>query len=415
MAQKADPDSRRFVKELAQMECVLVGAMTEEKAWLSRVDESALRWALSLARVSMVQMPKGEREGSADIGHATDIYRQRLYDLLTPFVSEGRVKNRDELVQRIPQIRKLVAGERQELIELYRNSITAAALDNAVRRRPLALALSGGGGTSYVFTGAFAELEEAGIKPSGLAGSSMGAVLGAYRALHSDFDLADFKRVMGSLSWDKVVQPFQQGSRFGVPSTFRLYLREVFGHEFERDGRFLRLCDLAIPLRVVVAGIPHIEGAPDTDLAPYAHLLDDIGLNPRELKKNEKGITRALLELATKPLRAIYLGQDELSRYFARRQTHGGAGERADAKARRGSPNRRRICRQPARQRGEEGGGSVFWQRIRSFCGGARWLCTQFVSSLALFALDAYGRREQPQGPRSGRLDHHLSPRVVTR
>lgn len=73
-------DSRAFVKELAQMECQLVRSLVDGSLKLSSQDESVLRWALSLARVSRVLDPK-----PVEIGHSTDDYRTKLYEILKKF------------------------------------------------------------------------------------------------------------------------------------------------------------------------------------------------------------------------------------------------------------------------------------------------------------------------------------------
>lgn len=100
----------------------------------------------------------------------------------------------------------MLSSERQELLSLYKGRLTEKALDAAVQTRPLALALGGGGGTSFIFTGAFAAFEEAGIIPDAMAGSSMGAIIGLYRAKTKHFDLEDLKRVATPLVWSRITQ-----------------------------------------------------------------------------------------------------------------------------------------------------------------------------------------------------------------
>jgi predicted acylesterase/phospholipase RssA len=313
---KEDIDNRVYVKELSDFECVIVRAMADSPQWLSGVDESALRWALSLARVSVVENSDGGNLSLVDIGHATDVYRQHLFLLLKNYVDGKNVTDPKGLTGQISAIRTLVRNERKELLELYRNSLSAEALDNAVRQRPLALALGGGGGTSFIFVGAFCELEEAGLIPSLITGTSMGALLGAYRARYKNFNLNDLQKAMVPLTWEKVAKPMHLGSRFGLPATFRLYLREVFGLEFQVENRHLRLSDLQIPFRATVSGITHIEGQPDPDFSAYEHLLDNVSTELSNFRVKQKGMTRALLDLAKKPLQAIYLGRDEITSEF---------------------------------------------------------------------------------------------------
>ena len=316
MAQKQGSDNRERIKELSDVECMLVRALAEDLKLLGKQDESTLRWALSLARVSSVVIAKNGKSQEVDIGHATDAYRQDLADRLLPLFKDPQKINWAGVEEAIPFIFSLIKQERRELQELYRNKMPIEALDEAVRTRPLALALGGGGGTSYIFLGALAELEEAGIRPDVLTGTSMGAILGAYRARDKELNLANLRQIMSALTLGRLVQPLQQGSRFGVPSTFRLLLREAFSSEFQREGCFLRLSDLAIPFRVAVAGIPHVEGEPEKNMDEYSHLLENDVVKAVQIKKQEKSITRALLNLATQPLVGIYLGSDELTKEF---------------------------------------------------------------------------------------------------
>lgn len=276
------------------MECQMVRSLTDGSLKLSSNDEAVLRWALSLARVSRVLDPK-----PVEIGHATDIYRTKLHEILTTS------KN-------IAQIKALVAAEREELLLLFKGRLSQKALDAAVQTRPLALALGGGGGTSFIFAGAFAALEEAGIIPSAIAGSSMGAFLGLYRAKTKHFNLEDLKRMASPVVWNRITHNSDQGSRFGLPATFRLDLHDVFGPEFQRDGRTLYLSELEIPFRVTVAGIADA----DVEKLPDTHWLESSEMHAAELKKREQSIVQTLLQIAKRPLKAIYLGGDELTRDF---------------------------------------------------------------------------------------------------
>lgn len=309
-------DNRVLVNDLAEIEILLVRLLTNHPDWLSSSDESVLRWALSLARVSAVENNDEIKPKVVEIGHATDVYRQQLFNLLKPFISENKVVDKAGVGGVISSLRTLVANERQELIDLYRQSLSEKALDDAVRSRPLALALSGGGGTSFVFIGAFAELEKAGIVPSVITGTSMGALLGAYRARNIKFNLDSFINILSPLSWEKVAKPLHLTSNFGIPATFKLYFRDVFGPEFKYEDRFCRISDLAIPFRATVSGLAHIEGQPDPDFESYSHLLDDIEPKASVFRSKEKGIIRILRDLASKPLLPIYIGSDSLTQNF---------------------------------------------------------------------------------------------------
>jgi predicted acylesterase/phospholipase RssA len=306
------------------MEMVLMRASVAEPSWLAPHDEAALRWALSLARVSAITvLPSEGASGTGDvvdIDHATNAYRTQLHALLHNVVDETRVLSRDGVRQQIGAVRALAAEERASLLRLFGNRMPAKALDRCTRRRPLALVLGGGGGTGYVYVGAMATLDEAGLVPNIIAGTSMGAIIGAFRCKQRDFSLGGIKSLLQRLSWRKVFKLFETGSRFGLPATLKLYLREVIGHEFEKtdgDGGFLRLDELHIPLRVTIAGI--VQGPQQTErelVDKYAHLLDDAVADVRTLRTRATSIARALQEISRQPVRPIYVGGDELTKGF---------------------------------------------------------------------------------------------------
>jgi predicted acylesterase/phospholipase RssA len=313
------PDLRRpWLRELQAMELTLMRAVVEDPAFLAPHDESALRWALSLARISKVNVLASEGTPTlVDIDHATNTYRERLHRMLEPFVTAERVISKDGVRGSVARVRELVAAERKSLLQLFGARMPYRSLDRATRKRPLALVMGGGGGTGYVYVGAMAVLDEAGLVPSLIAGTSMGSILGAFRARIKGLDLSNIRGLLARLSWKKVFRLFETGSRFGLPATLKLYLREVIGQEFEREGGgFLTLNELEIPLRVTIAGL--VEGPPEKKrelVDKYAHLLDGVE-HAGALRTRAGSIARALGEFTKQPVRAIYVGGDELTKSF---------------------------------------------------------------------------------------------------
>ncbi len=304
---------RLFVRELQTLEVTLMRYAVAHPTWLAKHDEAALRWALSLARLSTVVVQTETGTDEVEIGRSSDEYRKKLHDSLAPCVSGEQVA-RDAIQNQIEHIRTLARDERDELLRLFGGRLPMAALDKATRRRPLAMAMSGGGGTAYIFVGAMQAVEDAGLRPDLVAATSMGAVLSAFRCRTKDFELKQLKALMTRLSWRRVFRLFETNSRFGLPATLKLYLREVIGNEFLRDGEFLRLKDLEIPLRVCVAGITGGAGPEDVD--KYAHLLDDAVIDARRFRRRGASIARALSEVTKLPLKPIYLGGDPLTEEF---------------------------------------------------------------------------------------------------
>ncbi len=323
------PDQRRsFLRELQRLELELMRAVVADPTWLAPHDESAVRWALSLARISSVHVRPEEGDARVvDIGHATDPLRLRLHTLLAPCFDADKL-SRDALRAQMPAIKTLARTERAEILRLFGDRLPPAALDRATRRRPLALVMGGGGGTGYVYIGALAVLDEAGITPSVIAGTSMGSLLGAFRARTKHFSLGNVRQLLQRLSWRKVFRLFDTESRFGLPATLKLSLREVIGHEFlvgengeapvRRRGndpqqRYLRMNELAIPLRVTIAGL--VQGERAVDVKGYADLLKDVD-TASALKRRAGVMARVFAELGGQPVRPIYVGGDELTREF---------------------------------------------------------------------------------------------------
>jgi predicted acylesterase/phospholipase RssA len=294
----------------------VVRLISDDASWLSHDDAASLRWALSLARITKIRIDKARPEDDIAIEHASDRYRAELYALLSRAQDSLGHIEKEKLKDLIPRVIKLTKFERFELLSLFAPNLPPAALDDATRRRPLALTLSGGGGTSYVFVGAFHAMEEGGLFPSVIAGSSMGAILGAYRARTKHFSLHELYSLVEKTSWHKIAQPYSGPSRFGIPATFRLYLRDIVGHEFEKDGQILRLSNLAIPLRVCVAGLSSASPQKEEDLQKYAHLLHSAQSGDLSSRIKNRSIVSIIMDFAQKPLKPIYLGRDELTKDF---------------------------------------------------------------------------------------------------
>lgn len=307
-----DGASKQLRKSLASIECTIVRSLCDDSSYLTQDEQAGLRWALSLARITKIKAKQDDKIEEITIGHATDRYRAELFAALSQVLSQGEV-DKEKLKNISGHITKLVKDERAELLSLF-SKLPKNVLDDAIRRRPLALTLSGGGGTAYVFVGAFHALEESGIIPSVITGSSMGAILGAYRARYKNFSIDGLDALVEKTSWSKIAQPYSGPSRFGVPATFRLYLRDVVGHEFEKDGGFIRILDLAIPLRVCVAGLSAKSAPKEEELQKYAHLLE--AKSALSLQAKNKSIIKAIMEFAQKPLKPIYLGADALTKEF---------------------------------------------------------------------------------------------------
>src|SRR5436309_3293847 len=161
---------------------------------------------------------------------------------------------------------------RDEVVAALGHRLPFESLDREVRERHLVLVCGGGGGTGYVHLAAFALLEAAGLQPALIAGSTMGAILGLFRAREKRFDLARIPEILADLSYRKIFRIVPQPSVYGLPGPLRLHLRSAIGHWFRHpDGSALRIAELPIPLLVTVTGIR--RGNLPPPLEEYAQLL----------------------------------------------------------------------------------------------------------------------------------------------
>jgi predicted acylesterase/phospholipase RssA len=302
---------------LTSMEAQLARAALASRGRLGEREEGALRYALSLCRSWHVRAPDGSDVALAELLHP---FRERLLQLLWPLLDPQR-----------PQL----AGDAQlgaaarAAAEIARAALFAVQaqlghklpkdrLDREVRERHLVLVCGGGGGTGYVHLAAFALLESAGLQPELIAGSSMGAILGLFRARERRFDLARIPEILHDLTYRKIFRILPQPSIYGLPGPLRLHLREAVGHWFRHpDGEPVRLCDLPIPLLVTVTGIR--RGKLPHPLEEYDALIGVSEPDPsrwglRALHRNVQKLTASISELGRIPRltsRLVFGAMDE--------------------------------------------------------------------------------------------------------
>lgn len=307
------------VQPIAQMEVQLARAALAARGRLHGADEAALRYALSLSRCWLVRAPDG-----SDVAVAALLrpLRTRLRETLWPLLDPQRsaLAQPHELLPLARDLAARARTAREALRSALAHRLPATALDREVRERHLVLVLGGGGGTGYVHLAAFALLESAGLVPALIAGSSMGAVLGLFRAREPRFDLARVPEILADLSYRKIFRVAPQASRYGLPGPLRLHLRAAIGHWFlQQDGSSVRLSDLPIPLLVTVAGIR--RGRLPRPIEEYEGMLGGAGPagglgGLRALHADVRRMTAAVAELVRRPrlLRRLVFGASEETR-----------------------------------------------------------------------------------------------------
>ncbi len=288
-----DPDSLRSeLRPFEDAELALVRGVVSLPQWISEPDENALRYALNLARATLVRAPDGSE---------MDLSR-----LVAPFREEVAATA-------VPVLLPPGDLDRGAVVELAKR-LGPEALDREMCQKALVLVCGGGGGVGWSYLGGFALLEQFGLTPRLLAGASMGAVLLLFRARALRYRTEDIYEVMRGLSFRTLFRFLRTESRYGLPAAMQLYLRAGVGKFVSgADGRILSLDELAIPLVVAVTGVR--SGALPRDPGYYEHLLDVHGRlpNPSAVKRLVNEIIGAVGELFQQRERfaRIYLGADE--------------------------------------------------------------------------------------------------------
>ena len=269
-----------------------------------------LRYVLSFAKLTVVR-----NEGGEDLHVAEHLapHRWRVVEALRPHLEDGGAG----LASVVPEMERLVAATRKRRKRLLDSfELDRESLEAEVTTRQLVVVSGGGGGSGYGYPGGFTLLNRRGLQPELVAGTSIGALMGVFRARTRIFDLAPMVAAAESLSWQKVFRVLDLDSRYGLPATLRLYLRAAIGNLFELpDGTPMTLADLELPMLVVVTGIT-VDGLKH-DLDYYEHFMDDLAGPARVFRRSRlarvsriAGIFREMMG-APEALREIVFGSHE--------------------------------------------------------------------------------------------------------
>ncbi|HZZ86660.1 MAG TPA: patatin-like phospholipase family protein [Anaeromyxobacteraceae bacterium] len=306
----ADLDALRAkLRPFEEAELALLRSVVSRPSWLTERDEAALRYALNLARVTLLRSADG---GDLDLEELLDPFRQELQAIIEPLLLRPGGVDRGAAARLAPHLAGRALAWRQRALRAF-PALSPAALDREVCEKALVLVCGGGGGVSWSYLGAFALLEQYGLVPRLLAGASMGATLLLLRARRVHYSEDEVREVLSRLTFRGVFRFLETESRYGLPGAMRLYLRQALGELLQAPGgRPLTLADLPIPLMVAVTGIRN--GALPHDPSFYEHLLDFAGRMPRPhvVKRAVADLRAVITELITQRDRfaRIYLGAD---------------------------------------------------------------------------------------------------------
>ncbi len=270
-----------------------------------------MRYAISLARLTHVRNLDGQDVDTTGLLH---LHASQLRTQLLPRMRDAETFW--DAVHDVEQISRDSRRTRESILQHL--PIDRASLEREITTKKLIIASGGGGGAGYGYPGVYDMVDRIGLQPSLLVGTSIGALMSMFRARASHFDLSSLLAAARALSWSKVFRMLQAESRYGLPATLRLFLRNALGSLFIEDGRQLRLNETAIPLYVVASGLT--VDALKHDLNYYEHFADDmLGRRGKfAMARNIMKATAIIREFLTRPetLRRVVLGRAEGTESF---------------------------------------------------------------------------------------------------
>ncbi|MGH3950566.1 MAG: patatin-like phospholipase family protein, partial [Pseudonocardiaceae bacterium] len=226
-------------------------------------DIHRLRYLLGFARLTVFQPGAalaGRRTGRADVDVSAQVepFRTRvLAELADPLRHESDPELRLRLA--LDALGRLAAplGEtRGVLLAQHADDFSIDELDAECGRKQLVVVGGGGGGAGWVYVGAFRRLDQAGLSPSYIIGSSMGALIGLLRSRSTEISWAGYIALVHGLDRRKLFSPVSIKRAHGLPGLLSLTLDDSVGHLFRHDdGTPVRINELAIPYEGVVAGV----------------------------------------------------------------------------------------------------------------------------------------------------------------
>ncbi len=312
----------QVTRPLEEMELALVRASVTDAGLVNPIEEGVVRTALSLARLYKVR-----HEGrDVGVGAALTPFREEVSRRLGPVLLGRTAPTRELLAPHLRDLKERTLRTRDELVKRFETRLPADAIHREIRHKALVLVSGGGGGTGYVYVGVMALLDEFGLKPALLVGTSIGAVLSLFRSRMTRFDLTEIVNIVRGLSWRKLFRVISTENRYGLPAALRLFLRAGIGRYFnaasetgELAGAGVKLSELPIPTLITVSGIR--RGMLPRPIEAYERLLTLTPrsfLEPLAAARALQGSMGALAEFFTRPeiMVKLHLGADEETREF---------------------------------------------------------------------------------------------------
>ncbi|MFA5624652.1 MAG: patatin-like phospholipase family protein [Bradymonadales bacterium] len=208
------------IAEILRIERDWINERSLKGAHIDWAQERRIDYALRLARLKRIQ---ADDRKDIELERDVAVFRDWLANSMKSAAKDGRwdayaIAGIDQ------ELKKRLKTLRSEILRKHAN-LSEVRLDDEIRYKKLVLALGGGGGTGYAHLAAFQAIEELGHSPELIVGTSLGALIGYYRAIKKDYDPA--AAFLQLPQWGDVarsIRPFLGGSRHGLPALFNLNL-----------------------------------------------------------------------------------------------------------------------------------------------------------------------------------------------
>jgi predicted acylesterase/phospholipase RssA len=305
------------IKPLKAFERRLLKRLVQRDDYLSSEDEALVRYALNMARIGPFEGPDGREWHLSD---CVDELRSWMIDHVVPTIPEHGAENLDALLRQRDALASRLDVARDQLLDAVGAAFGPDYLDEEMRQKSLALVLGGGGGSGLFHLATFAALEELGVTPDFIVGSSMGSVLGLLRSLDREYNpLTAALALPRELDYEHVFRPYTGGSRYGFPGAYHLNItrlaRQIFEAFFDKPD--IRFDDLAIPLEVVTCGVTRGFEFDESDTALSEHDEIDEPVSLGAIRRNTKRLFGAARRLISDSnlMRRIPFGREETRQF----------------------------------------------------------------------------------------------------
>jgi len=182
----------KILLRLQRWERAWVKTWLEHPEAVSRSEYQAMRYVLNFAALDrFAPLRDGERrdEITVDPTIMAPFRGQVTHELINVVRSERRLPHRmAAAAATLPRLLPALRDTRRRLLERHRNEFSEVELDTEVTRKTLVWIGGGGGGAGYVYIGAYARLQEAGLVPGYIVGTSIGALMGLFIARDRNSD-----------------------------------------------------------------------------------------------------------------------------------------------------------------------------------------------------------------------------------